>query len=75
MKFENSKDLAVIILFSLVCLLSIVEMVYSYAKDLKLYEKKDTLTNFYLMIAAFLIVISLFIFEPTPKKASLEIQK
>lgn len=55
MIFENSKDLAVIILFSLVCLLSIVEMVYSYAKDLKLYEKKDTLTNVYLMIAAFFV--------------------
>lgn len=55
MLFENSRSLAVIILFSLVCFLSIVEMIYSYAKDLKLYHKKDTLINIYLMIAAFLV--------------------
>ncbi|WP_234461947.1 sterol desaturase family protein [Pedobacter segetis] len=30
-------------------------MYYSYSKDLKLYQKKDTLTNIYLMVAAFLV--------------------
>ncbi len=55
MLFEDSRSIAVIILFSLVCLLSIVEMFYSYSKDRKLYTKNDTLINIYLMGAAFLV--------------------
>jgi hypothetical protein len=55
MLFENSRSLAVIVLFSMVILLSLAEMYYSYSKDLKLYQKKDTLINVYLMIAAFLV--------------------
>lgn len=58
MLFDNHKNLAIIFLFSIVCLLSVIEMVYSYANNKNLYTKKDTLMNIYLMGAAFLVNIA-----------------
>ncbi|WP_017259387.1 sterol desaturase family protein [Pedobacter arcticus] len=58
MLFDNYKNLAIILLFVLVCILSITEMIYSYAKGKNLYDKKDTFMNIYLMGAAFLVNIA-----------------
>ena len=58
MIFDSHKNLVLTFLLVLVCVLSITEMVYSYAKDKNLYDKKDTLMNIYLMGAAFLVNIA-----------------
>lgn len=52
---ELDKSIAIITLFSFVTLLSLVEMYFSYSHDRKLYRGRDTLTNIYLMITAFVI--------------------
>lgn len=54
----NLKNEAVAVLFTLLIVISIAEMWFSYAHDRKLYEKKDTWTNVYLMGLAFLINLS-----------------
>jgi sterol desaturase/sphingolipid hydroxylase (fatty acid hydroxylase superfamily) len=55
---ESDQKFSVIALFGAVILLTIVEMYFSYLHDRKHYKKSDTLTNVYLMAAAFLINIS-----------------
>lgn len=52
---EIDKSLSVIVLFSLVLVMTLVEMYFSYVHDQKHYEKKDTFTNIYLMATAFVI--------------------
>ena len=54
MKFTGS-DISVGGLFGFVIVLTLVEMYFSYAHDRKLYTKRDTWTNIYLMIAAVVI--------------------
>jgi len=51
MKYTGS-DISVIGLFSFVIVLTLVEMYFSYQHDRKLYTKRDTWTNIYLMTAA-----------------------
>lgn len=55
---ELDKSITVVTLFGFVTLLSLVEMYFSYAHDRKLYRGRDTLTNVYLMAAAFVINVS-----------------
>jgi sterol desaturase/sphingolipid hydroxylase (fatty acid hydroxylase superfamily) len=52
---ELDKSIAIVSLFGFVTLLSLVEMYFSYTHDRKLYRSCDTLTNIYLMVAAFVI--------------------
>ena len=52
---EIDKSLSVIVLFSLVLVMTVVEMYYSYMHDREHYQKKDTFTNVYLMAIAFVI--------------------
>ena len=54
MKFTGS-GISVGGLFGFVIVLTLVEMYFSYAHDKKLYTKRDTWTNIYLMIAAVII--------------------
>ncbi len=46
------RNMAIVLLFSFVALLTFVEMFYSYFKDRKYYNKKDTWTNVYLTTCA-----------------------
>ncbi len=55
----DTKNLTVVALFSIVILMSLVEMYFSYTHDRKLYTKKDTLNNIYLMLAAIVINASM----------------
>lgn len=55
---ELEKDITVVTLFGFVALLSGVEMYFSYIHDKKLYRSRDTLTNVYLMAAAFVINVA-----------------
>lgn len=55
---EFDKNITVVTLFGFVTLLSLVEMYFSYAHDKKLYRGRDTLTNVYLMVAAFIINVA-----------------
>jgi sterol desaturase/sphingolipid hydroxylase (fatty acid hydroxylase superfamily) len=55
MDFLDPRNITVTTLFTLVILISLVEMYFSYAHDRKLYTKKDTLNNIYLMLAAIVI--------------------
>ncbi|SMC82074.1 sterol desaturase family protein [Pedobacter nyackensis] len=55
---ELDKNIAIITLFGFVALLSLIEMYFSYAHDRKHYRGRDTLTNIYLMTAAFLVNMS-----------------
>jgi sterol desaturase/sphingolipid hydroxylase (fatty acid hydroxylase superfamily) len=59
MDFLDPRNITVTTLFTLVIIISLVEMYFSYAHDRKLYTKKDTLNNIYLMIAAILINASM----------------
>lgn len=54
MNFTGS-DISVIGLFGFVIVLTLVEMYFSYQHDRKLYTKRDTWTNIYLMTAAVVI--------------------
>ena len=54
MKFTGS-DISVVGLFGFVIVLTLVEMYFSYQHDKKLYTKRDTWTNIYLMTAAVVI--------------------
>ena len=58
MKFTEG-DISVGALFGFVILLTFVEMYFSYRHDRKLYTKRDTWTNIYLMVAAILINLSM----------------
>ncbi len=51
----SSGDISVGFLFGFVIVLTFVEMYFSYFHDKKLYNKRDTWTNVYLMIAAIFI--------------------
>ncbi|MCZ4245087.1 sterol desaturase family protein [Pedobacter punctiformis] len=51
----SSGDISVGALFGFVIVLTIVEMYFSYQHDKKLYTKRDTWTNIYLMTAAVVI--------------------
>lgn len=55
---NDPRNITLSLLFGLLILISIVEMYISYMHDRKLYAKKDTWTNVYLMGLAFLINIS-----------------
>lgn len=55
---ELDKQITVITLFGFVTLLSLVEMYFSYAHDKKLYRGRDTLSNVYLMAAAFIVNVA-----------------
>ncbi|MES2419221.1 MAG: sterol desaturase family protein [Bacteroidota bacterium] len=59
MLINDPRNLTVTTLFSLVVLISFVEMYFSYAHDRKLYTKKDTWTNVYLMVAAILVNLTM----------------
>ncbi|WP_276090785.1 sterol desaturase family protein [Pedobacter sp. JY14-1] len=52
---EFDKSVSVIVLFSGVAVLTLVEMYFSYIHDKKHYTRRDTLTNIYLMASAFVI--------------------
>jgi len=54
---ESDQQRSVVALFSIVILLTIAEMYFSYLHDRKHYKKSDTLTNVYLMGVAFVINI------------------
>lgn len=54
MKFTGS-DISVGALFGFVIVLTLVEMYFSYAHDKKVYAKRDTWTNIYLMTVAVVI--------------------
>ncbi|UKT65907.1 sterol desaturase family protein [Pedobacter mucosus] len=54
MKF-TAGDISVGTLFGFVIVLTLVELYFSYVHDRKLYSKRDTWTNVYLMVAAILI--------------------
>ncbi len=51
----NSRSGAVIILISVLVLLTLVEMWLSYRENRKYYEKRDTITNIYLTLLAFVV--------------------
>jgi sterol desaturase/sphingolipid hydroxylase (fatty acid hydroxylase superfamily) len=53
--YLTPRNEAVFILIALLVLLTLIEMGLSYWEDRKFYEKRDTLTNIYLTILAFLI--------------------
>lgn len=53
------KNLSIVSLFGFVVVLTLVEMYFSYAHDKKLYRGRDTLTNVYLMAAAFVVNLSM----------------
>jgi sterol desaturase/sphingolipid hydroxylase (fatty acid hydroxylase superfamily) len=55
---ESDKSISVAALFSVVILLALAEMYFSYAHDSKNYKKNDTLTNIYLMAVAFVINVA-----------------
>ncbi|AMP99840.1 Sterol desaturase [Pedobacter cryoconitis] len=55
---NDPRNITLSLLFGLLIVISIVEMYISYMHDRKLYAKRDTLTNVYLMGLAFLINIS-----------------
>jgi sterol desaturase/sphingolipid hydroxylase (fatty acid hydroxylase superfamily) len=55
---NDPRNITLSLLFGLLILISVVEMYISYMHDRKLYAKKDTWTNVYLMGLAFLINIS-----------------
>jgi len=55
---NDPRNITLSLLFGLLIVISIVEMYISYMHDRKLYAKKDTWTNVYLMGLAFLINIS-----------------
>lgn len=55
---EFDKSITVVTLFGFVILLSLVEMYFSYAHDRKHYQGRDTLTNMYLMAAAFVVNVT-----------------
>lgn len=55
---ELYKSISVAALFGGVILLTVVEMYFSYVHDRKHYTMKDTLTNVYLMAAAFVINVA-----------------
>lgn len=54
----DARNQTVVLLFALLIIISFVEMWVSYAHDRKLYSKKDTWTNIYLMALAFFINLS-----------------
>lgn len=56
---ESDKSISVAALFSVVVLLAVVEMYFSYMHDRKHYKKSDTLTNIYLMAVAFVINVGM----------------
>jgi sterol desaturase/sphingolipid hydroxylase (fatty acid hydroxylase superfamily) len=58
MTFTGS-DISVGTLFSFVIVLTIVEMYFSYSHDKKLYTKKDTWTNIYLMLCAIAVNLTM----------------
>lgn len=55
---NDPRNITLSLLFGLLIVISIVEMYISYMHDRKLYAKRDTWTNVYLMGLAFLINIS-----------------
>lgn len=55
---ESDKSISVAALFSVVILLALAEMYFSYVHGSKHYKKKDTLTNIYLMAVAFVINVA-----------------
>lgn len=55
---NDPRNITISLLFGLLIVISIVEMYISYMHDRKLYAKRDTWTNVYLMGLAFLINIS-----------------
>ena len=59
MELFDPRNITVTTLFSLVIIISLVEMYFSYVHDRKLYTKKDTLNNIYLMLAAIVINASM----------------
>ncbi len=52
---DLDKSITVGVLFSFVILLTLFEMYFSYVHNKKHYQKRDTLTNVYLMASAFVI--------------------
>ncbi|WP_285059982.1 sterol desaturase family protein [Pedobacter ginsengisoli] len=56
---ELDKSISVAALFSVVILLAVVEMYFSYMHDRKHYKKSDTLANIYLMAVAFVINVTM----------------
>lgn len=51
----DHRDDAVVVLITLLVVLTLAEMWFSYREDRHLYEKRDTLTNVYLTILAFIL--------------------
>ncbi|QQL51414.1 sterol desaturase family protein [Mucilaginibacter ginkgonis] len=54
----DGKTNAVVVLVALLVILTLAEMWFSYRENKKLYERRDTLTNIYLTIIAFVINLS-----------------
>lgn len=59
MEILDVRNLTVSTLFTLVVIISLVEMYFSYAHDRKLYAKRDTLNNVYLMLSAIVVNASM----------------
>lgn len=55
MELFDVRNITVTTLFTLVVIISLVEMYFSYAHDRKLYAKRDTLNNVYLMLSAIVV--------------------
>ena len=55
---SQSKDITAALLVILLVVSCLLEMYFSYAHDRRLYEKRDTWNNIYLMILAFVINLS-----------------
>lgn len=53
------KTYSIVSLFGFVVVLTLVEMYFSYAHDKKVYQGRDTLTNVYLMAAAFFVNLAM----------------
>lgn len=59
MNYIDTRNLTITSLFALVIIISILEMYFSYAHNKKLYAKRDTLNNIYLMLAAIVVNASM----------------
>ena len=55
MPFVNTRTEAVVILVSLLVLLTLTEMWFNYRDNRRYYDKRDTFTNIYLTVLAFLL--------------------
>ncbi|MDB5136101.1 MAG: sterol desaturase family protein [Mucilaginibacter sp.] len=58
MLHQDARNEAITLLISLLALLTLVEMGFNYWENRKYYEKRDTLTNIYLTVLAFMLNVT-----------------